>query len=65
MDNFNDDAFSLVNMTAAIEKMPTVPTFLGSLGLFGDGEGQETNVATIEQKGVTRTRVAHARRRCS
>jgi len=53
MDIFNDDAFSLVNMTAAIEKMPTVPTFLGSLGLFGDGEGQETNVASIEQRGTT------------
>ena len=45
MDIFNEDAFSLVNMTAAIEKMPTVPTFLGSLGIFGDGEGQGPSVS--------------------
>lgn len=53
MDIFNDDAFSLVTMTEAIEKMPTVPTFLGNLGIFGDGEGVETDIVSIEQKGTT------------
>lgn len=53
MDIFNDDAFSLVSMTQAIEKMPTVPTFLGNLGIFGDGEGVDTNIVSIEQKGQT------------
>lgn len=55
MDIFNNDAFSLFNMTAAVEKMPFVPTFLGNLGLFGDddGEGVETNIVGIEQKGTT------------
>lgn len=53
MDIFNDDAFSLANMTAAVEKMPNVPTFLGNLGIFGDGEGQATNIVSIEQKGTT------------
>lgn len=55
MDIFNDDAFSLFTMTDAIEKAPTVPTFLGGLGLFGpdDGEGVETNIVGIEQKGMT------------
>lgn len=52
MDTFNDDAFSLVTMTQAIQKMPNVPTFLGNLGVF-DEEGVATNVVSIEQKGMT------------
>lgn len=52
MDIFNNDAFSLVSMTAGVEKMPTVPTFLGNLGLF-ESEGIETNIASIEQVGQT------------
>jgi hypothetical protein len=52
MDIFNDDAFSLVTMTAAVERMPTVPSFLGSLGLF-ESEGITTNIASIEQVGQT------------
>lgn len=52
MDIFNNDAFSLVHMTQAIEKMPTVPTFLGNLGIF-DEEGVETDTVSIEQKGMT------------
>lgn len=53
MDIFNDDAFSLVSMTQAIEKMPNVPSFLGDLGIFGDGEGVDTSIVSIEQKGNT------------
>lgn len=52
MDIFNEDAFSLATMTAAVEKMPTVPTFLGSLGIF-DEEGVNTDIVSIEQKGMT------------
>ncbi len=52
MDIFNDDAFSLVSMTAGIEKMPNVPSFLGDLGIF-DEEGVDTSVVSIEQKGTT------------
>jgi Phage major capsid protein E len=52
MDIFNSDAFSLVNMTGAIEKMPSVPSFLGSLGIF-DEEGVDTDSVSIEQKGMT------------
>lgn len=52
MDIFNDDAFSLVAMSAAVERMPTVPSFLGSLGLF-ESEGITTNIASIEQVGQT------------
>lgn len=52
MDIFNDDAFGLVNMTAAIERMPSVPTFLGSLNIFGE-EGVTTDIVSIENKGNT------------
>lgn len=50
MDIFNDDAFSLSSMTAAVEKMPYVPSYLGSLGIFGAGEGVTTDTVTIERK---------------
>lgn len=52
MDIFNADAFSLMAMTQAIEKIPSVPSFLGSLGIF-DEEGVETDSVSIEQKGMT------------
>lgn len=52
MDIFNDDAFSLVSMTQAIEKLPTVPTYLGNLGIF-DEEGVTTDIVSIEQRGQT------------
>lgn len=54
-DIFNDDAFSLASMTAAVEKMPSVPGFLGSLGLFGAGEGITTDTLTIERKDYVLT----------
>lgn len=53
MDIFNNDAFSLVSMTQAIQKMPNVPSFLGDLGIFGEGEGVDTSIVSIEQKGMT------------
>lgn len=52
-DIFNDDAFGLVTMTEKVERLPTVPTFLGSLNLFGEGEGVATDIVSIEQKGKT------------
>lgn len=52
MDIFNNDAFSLVQMTQAIQKLPTVPSFLGGLGIF-DEEGVDTNIVSIEQVGQT------------
>lgn len=50
MDIFNDDAFSLMSMTAAVEKIPSIPGFLGSLGIFGAGEGVTTDTISIERK---------------
>lgn len=52
MDIFNNDAFSLVQMTQAIQKLPTVPSFLGGLGIF-DEEGVDTNIVSVEQVGQT------------
>lgn len=34
MDIFNDDAFSLVELTQALEKTDHLPTFLGDMGIF-------------------------------
>ena len=34
MDVFNSDAFSMMSLTAAIERTPYVPNFLGSLNIF-------------------------------
>ncbi len=53
MDIFDDDMFSLINMTRAIQKLPNVPSFLGNLGIFGEGEGVETNRVSLEQVGMT------------
>lgn len=55
MDIFNDDAFSLMSMTAAVEKIPSIPGFLGSLGIFGAGEGVTTDTISIERKDYVLT----------
>lgn len=54
MDIFNDDAFSLSSMTAAVEKLPFVPGYLGSLNLFME-EGVATDTVTIERKDMVLT----------
>lgn len=55
LDIFNNDAFGLTAMTEAVLKMPSVPGFLGSLNLFGPGEGVTTNVVTVERKDLILT----------
>lgn len=62
MDIFNSDAFSLVSMTAAVEKMPSVPGFLGSLGIFGAGEGVTTDTVSIERKDMVLTPIPTSQR---
>jgi hypothetical protein len=62
MNIFDDDAFSLQSMTAAVEKMPTVPSFLGSLGIFGAGEGVATDTVTIERKDTILTPIKTSQR---
>lgn len=50
MDIFNDDAFSLVSMTAAINSTDTIPGRAGELVFAGVGEGIATTTAAIEKK---------------
>lgn len=47
LDIFNDDAFSVSNLTAAINEQPHVPGRIGELGLFQE-EGVTTTTVTIE-----------------
>lgn len=52
MDVFQDDAFSMVSMTAAVEKTPYVPQFLGSLNIFEPRPVPTTHVS-IEKRDNT------------
>ncbi|WP_336971874.1 major capsid protein [Alcaligenes sp. PF14] len=49
---FQDEAFSVPNLTAAINETPYVPGRIGALGLFSE-EGIPTLVAQIEYDGQT------------
>lgn len=50
LDIFNDDAFSVVNLTAAINDITFVPGRIGELGLF-DERPQEVTLAAFEKQG--------------
>ena len=52
LDIFNDDAFTLSSLTAAINETPYVPGRLGALGLFSN-EGINTTHLSIEKDGAT------------
>lgn len=52
LDIFNEDAFSLQSLTAAIMDQPHVPGRIGALGLF-DNEGVNTTHVSIEKEGAT------------
>lgn len=49
-DIFNDDAFSLIAMTAAINNIDHVPGRAGELCFVGNGEGVPTTTVAIESK---------------
>jgi hypothetical protein len=51
LDVFNEEAFSFVSLTAAINKLPYVPGRLGSMGLFRQQGVSTTTVAIEEQDG--------------
>ena len=61
LDIFNDDAFSLQSLTAAIMETPHVPGRLGALGLFNN-EGINTTSLSIEKDGATLSLVPAADR---
>jgi hypothetical protein len=52
MDIFNSNAFSMTSLTAAIEKVPYVPGFLGTLGLFTPNPVRTPDVWVEERTGV-------------
>ncbi len=49
MNAFNNDAFSMVSLTAAVEQIDYVPSLLGSLGIF-DPEPVFTRSIAVERK---------------
>lgn len=49
MDVFNDDAFSLVSLTAAINKAKYRPGQIGATGIF-DEDGVTTTIVYVEQR---------------
>lgn len=49
LDVFNQDAFSMVSLTAAIQKLPFVPSRLGQLGIFQE-EGVPTTTVMIDEE---------------
>lgn len=50
LDIFNDDAFSLVNLTRAIQDTPYAPSRVAELGLFTE-EGINTTTFSLEKTG--------------
>jgi hypothetical protein len=49
LDVFNTDAFNVISMTDAINKLPYVPTRLGAMGLFKES-GITTDTVVIEER---------------
>jgi hypothetical protein len=62
MDIFNDDAFNMISMTAAINNVDHVPGRAGSLVFQGVSEGIRTTVATFEMKDETLTLIRNVPR---
>lgn len=50
LDVFNNDAFSLVSLTKAINDIPYQPSLIGDLGLFTE-EGIQTTTFSLERMG--------------
>lgn len=55
MDLFNDDAFSLSSLTAAINDVDHVPGRIGELAFAGVGEGVNSLTVAIESRGESLT----------
>src|SRR5574341_2351871 len=61
LDVFKTDAFSVIAMTEAINKIPHLPGRIGELGIFEEG-GVATTSIMIEEKDGTLTLVPTAPR---
>lgn len=51
-DVFNTDPFSLTSLTYSINKVPFIPGYLGSLGLFTEQPVSTTSVLIEEENGI-------------
>lgn len=49
LDVFTEDAFNMINMTTALQKLPYQTSRLGQLNLFNFTEGVETNTIMIDE----------------
>jgi hypothetical protein len=61
LDIFNNDAFSVSNLTKTLVDLPRIPTRIGELGLFEEG-GITTTTMMIERTGDTLKLVPSASR---
>ena len=61
LDIFNDDAFSVTQLTKAMNDTPHIPGRIGELGLFSE-EGINTTTFMIEKQGTTLSLVPTAPR---
>lgn len=61
LDIFDDDAFSLQRLTAAIMKLPEVPTVIGDLNVFEEG-GVDTTSVSVERLDESLTLVGSSPR---
>ncbi|MCI0549755.1 MAG: major capsid protein, partial [Anaerolineae bacterium] len=61
LDIFDNDAFSLINLTARINKLPEVPTLIGNLNIFEE-QGVTTTRVDIERRDESLTLVASSPR---
>lgn len=61
LDIFNNDAFSVTNLTRTLVDIPRVPTRLGDMGLFEEG-GINTTTMMIERTGESLRLVPSAAR---
>lgn len=52
MDIFNDDAFSLSTLTAAVQSLPYQPGRIGAMGLFGEDSINTLSVTVESKNGV-------------
>lgn len=48
-DVFNEDAFGMISLSAAVNKLPFVESRLGALNLFNFTEGVETDTVVIDE----------------
>ena len=64
MDIFEGDAFSIIELTRALENIPFKPATLSASGLFGD-RGVRTRTVVIESRDGTLSLIPFSERGCA